>query len=285
MSRARDLSELTIYNSETATIGATGDYPTINAALEYYSKRAPVYKKEGIAVTLELQAGFVMSEQVLVRGIDFGWVTITGVDAQTTIANAALTIDFTTADYEFNSFPAFGVSKGGVLPRIGQLFIFDVAGVGGNKHGVMAIGAGSSADVLADCGVVNAGGRGIFASRGSIINASDANASGAGNHGIYAERVSIINAHRANASGASTYGVFASNGAAIDARVVDASGAGDSGIYALNGSTINARDANASGAGGVSFLVFSGSTINAQNSVGNTSISVNTLTSSGIIFR
>ena len=117
----------------TVTVGTGGDYPTINAAREYLSKLQPVYDSAGITATINLLSGFTMAEQVLVRGLDMGWVTITGADAETTITNTALTTDFTTADYGFSSYPAFGVSKGGVLPRIDQLFRFDVANVGGNK--------------------------------------------------------------------------------------------------------------------------------------------------------
>ena len=269
----------------TVTVGATGDFATINEALTHLSNLYPEYKNEGVTATIELQAGFVMSEQVLVRGIDFGWVTITGVDAQTTISNTALTIDFTTADYGFDSFPAFGVSKGGVLPRIGQLFIFDVAGVGGNKHGVMAVGAGSSADVLSDCGVVNAGSHGIFAYGGSKINAQDTDASGAGTIGILSTRGSTINANGVNASGAGLFGIRATRNSKINAQDTDASGAGTSGFDAVEGSTINARNADASGAGTNGFSVTLGSTISAATSTGTTNISINTLTSSGIIFK
>jgi len=98
------------------TVGTGGDYPTINAALEYLSKLQPVYDFAGITATINLLAGFTMAEQVLVRGLDMGWVTIAGADAETVITHTALTTNFTTADYGFNSYPAFGVSKGGVLP-------------------------------------------------------------------------------------------------------------------------------------------------------------------------
>jgi len=247
----------------TVTVGAGADFETINAALTHLSNFYPEYKNTGVTATIELQAGFEMAEQVLVRGIDFGWVTIIGVDAQTTINNTALTIDFTTADYDFGSFPAFGVSKGGVLPRIGQLFIFDVAGVGGSKHGVMAVGAGSNADILPGCGVVNAGEIGIYATRGASISADDANASGAGgSRGMYANTGSKINARDANVSGAAGNGIQANNNSTIDARDIDASNAGSSGIRVSNGSIISASGAT-----------------------GTTNIAVNTLTSDGIIFQ
>jgi hypothetical protein len=244
------------------TVGTDGDYPTINAALEYLSKLQPVYDFAGITATINLLTGFTMAEQVLVRGLDMGWVTITGADGETTITNTALTTDFTAADYGFDSYPAFGVSKGGVLPRIDQLFRFDVANVGGNKHGIMAIGAGSSADVLAGAGVNDAGTNGIYAAYGSTINASLADASGAGSYGIFAYRGSTINAYAADASSAGTNGIYASRGSTVNAEGADGSGAGANGIYATRGSTINASLAT-----------------------GTLSQAINTVTGDGIIFQ
>jgi hypothetical protein len=246
----------------TVTVGTGGDYPTINAALEYLSKLQPVYDFAGITATINLLTGFTMAEQVLVRGLDMGWVTITGADGETVITHTALTTDFTTADYGFDSYPAFGVSKGGVLPRIDQLFRFNVANVGGNKHGIMAVGAGSSADVLAGAGVNDAGTYGIYAFRGSTITAEGANASGAGTTGIYASRGSTITAEGVNASGAGTNGISAASGSTINAYAADASSAGTYGISAVDGSTINAYTAT-----------------------GTLSQAINTVTSSGIIFQ
>ena len=245
------------------TVGAGGDYPTIKAALEYLSKLQPVYDFAGITATINLLSGFVMAEQVLVRGLDLGWITITGADAETTITNTALTTDFTTADYGSNSYPAFGVSKGGVLPRIDQRFRFDVANTYSNKQGIMAVGAGSSADVLAGAGVNDAGTHGIIASRGSTINAEGADASGAGANGIIADDVSTVNAAGADASGAGYYGIFARGGSTINASSADASGAGNNGISAFRSSTINAEEANASGAEIYGISAVTGSTVNA----------------------
>jgi hypothetical protein len=267
------------------TVGTGGDYPTINAALEYLSKLQPVYDSAGITATINLLTGFTMAEQVLVRGLDLGWITITGADAETTITNTALTTNFTTADYGFDAYPAFGASKGGVLPRIDQLFRFDVANVGDSKLGIMAVGAGSSADVFAGAGVNDAGAHGILADRSSTINASGANTSGAGTYGIYATKGSTINADSADASGAGDRGIYAARGSTINAEGADASGAGNRGIVANDGSTINAEGADASGAGNRGIVANDGSTINAYAATGTLSQAINTVTGSGIIFQ
>jgi len=201
----------------TVNVGAGQTYTTINQALEYLSGFYPLYKQSGITATINLKAGFVMAEQVLVRGLNLGWITIVGEDAETIITHTALTTNFTGADYEFPSYPAFGVSKGGTSPRIGQLFRFNVEKVGGNKHGLMAIGSGSSADILVGKGFIGAGTYGIFAIVGAAIFADSANASNAGTYGVYADSSTIIAANRVNASNAGSSGIRAVGSSIISA--------------------------------------------------------------------
>src|SRR5690554_266710 len=102
----------------TVTVGNNGDFSTINEALNYLTTKYPAYKSVGnVKATIKLLSGFVMSEQVLVRGLNLGWIEIVGEDAVTTIERSALTSNFTIDDYNFNSYPAFGVSKGGKIGR------------------------------------------------------------------------------------------------------------------------------------------------------------------------
>ena len=262
----------------TVNVGAGQTYTTINQALEYLSGFYPLYKSNGVTATIRLLAGFVMQEQVLVKGLNLGWITITGVDAETNITHTTLTTDFTSADYGFSSYPAFGASMGGVLPIVGQLFNMNlgISGASSNKHGVMTVGAGSSASVMPGKGVKNAGNTGIYAHSGSTINANSANASGAGTYGIYAFSSSTINANSANASGVGTYGILAHSSSTINANSANASGAGNTGIYAFLGSTINANSANASEAGNTGIYAQLCSTINANSAnaseAGNTGI-------------
>ena len=176
----------------TVNVGAGQTYTTINQALEYLSGFYPMYKKSGVTATINLKAGFIMAEQVLVSGIDLGWITIVGEDAETIITHTALTTAFGGDNY-----PAFGVDKSGTSPVIGQLFRFNVEKVGGNKHGLMALGAGSSANVLSGKGFIGAGTHGIVAQTGSTISANGANCSNAGTHGILAQTGSIISANGA----------------------------------------------------------------------------------------
>jgi len=225
----------------TVNVGAGQTYTTINQALEYLSGFYPLYKTAGVTATINLKAGFVMNEQVLVSGLNLGWITIVGEDAETIITHTALTTAFN------GHYPAFGVDKGGTSPVIGQLFRFNVEKVGGNKHGLMTLGAGSSADVLGGKGFIGAGTYGIVAIRGSIINATGANASNAG-----------------------TYGFFASDGSTINAvsAIIQNQTTGTSRVRVQDGSHIEAAGINTTGG-----------TVPALNQT------ANTLTGSGIIYQ
>ena len=176
---------------QTINVGDGQTYTTINQALEYLSGFYPMYKKEGVTATINLKAGFVMDEQVLVSGIDLGWITIVGEDAETIITHTALTTAFN------GNYPAFGVDKGGTSPVIGQLFRFNVERVGESKHGLMTFGAGSSANVLPGKGFIGAGDYGICAVQSSTINANGADCSNAGSIGIYIVNGAIVNAQSA----------------------------------------------------------------------------------------
>ncbi len=245
------LGDTSLRENIKVTVGAGGDFPTINAAVFYLSRFTPDL---GVTAEVELRSGFVMSEQLFVEGLDLGWITITGVDAETVINEPSLTRAFD--DHK----PAFGVMNG-TLPTIGQLFIFSSKGsVDDGRSGVFAYSVGR-ANILEGCGVKNAGSIGIYADSGSTINAQGAIASGAGDYGIAASGGSTINAAGADATGAGTHGILAS------------------------GSTVNAIKADVSGAGDYGIAVYDGSTIRAMNATGTLNQAKNTVTSGGIIFQ
>ena len=247
----------------TINVGIGGDFPTINAALEHVvALYYPKYISGGNCprVTINLLPGFVMNEQVLVESLDLSWITITGEDDETIINRSALVQNY-GGGYFIESYPAFAALNGGFLPIIGQLFNMNTLGDGSKRHGVLAV-RNSNAIILRNCGVKNAGSRGITASYNSIINASNAIASGAGTSGIYAGTGSIINAAEANVSGSGSYG-----------------------IYAWCSGIINAFSVDASDAGTYGFTIQLGSIINARNAIGTLSQAANTVTRDGIIFH
>jgi hypothetical protein len=64
-------------NDITVTVGSTGDYATINEALEALSRTVPVYKSGGFNAEIQILTGTIISENIHVVGIDLGWITIT----------------------------------------------------------------------------------------------------------------------------------------------------------------------------------------------------------------
>jgi len=244
---------LNIKADKLLTVGSGGAYATINEALEEASKAYPLYKQGGYSVEIRLLAGFVMQEQVIVKGIDLGYITITGEDEETTIQRDTLTIN-TANEYDgVDRYSAFNAINA-TLPVIGQLFNMDASGEESTERsGIYAV-AGSKVNVLNGCGVKNAGQYGILVYKRSEAHIEGSIFSGAGSVGIYARSSSTINAGTADASNAGTYGIYALYDSTINAISADASGAGTYGIYAAYASTINAGYATVTSAGSVSIV-------------------------------
>lgn len=93
--------------SKTFTVGTGGDYPTLNKALESISSKHLEYRKSGLVVEVKLLSGFSLNEQVLLSGIDLGWIVITSTDSIVTIDRASLTTIFGKE----GKYPAFGAQK------------------------------------------------------------------------------------------------------------------------------------------------------------------------------
>jgi len=255
---------LNITVDKVLTVGSGGDYFTINEALEEASKAYPLYKQGGYSVEIRLLAGFIMQEQVIVKGVDLGYITITGEDDETVIQRDTLTVS-TANEYDgTNRYGAFNAINA-TLPVIGQLFNMDSSGGSGERSGVYAV-AGSKVNVLSGCGVKNAGQHGILAFKRSEAHIEGSIFSGAGHNGVYAHSNSIINAKSVDASNAGTYGIYAYDGSTINAKSVDASNAGTYGIYAYNQSSINADQATVTDAGSVSIVADSNSGVSALTS-------------------
>jgi hypothetical protein len=247
-----------IKSSIVYTVGSGGNYSTLNAALQDLSRNAPIYLLSGLTVTLQLLAGYVMAEQILVKGLNLGFVTIIGVDAETSITHTSLTTAFE------GSYPAFGVSCGGTLPFIAQLFRMSAGTVpGGNKHGVLAVGAGSNAEINPSAGVVDAGTYGLAVINGASVSAESASFSGAGSDGIFTSGSSNLHAPSITAIGAGGNGINVSDASRVNVSNANFSGATNDGVRASGASSINAQGADASNAGQRGVIATTGSNINA----------------------
>ncbi len=266
------------------TVGPGGDFGNLTDALAYLSERRPAYAPGGFVTEVRLLTGYQMAEQVLVSGANLGWLTITSEAAEVIISRGAL------ATQMGSSFPAFGVSDGGVLPRIAALFVMDGTGIAANRVGIYAHGTGA-ASVAANAGVKNAGAHGARIETGGQLAANGAIFSGAGEYGVYAAggtRAAISLADMTNAGG---MGIFATNGAIVHADQSVVTGCNQYGVRSVRGAIVNAYSVNArrNGPTGADttadFSIESGGTIVATAGTGGVSTAVNTVSAAGIIYR
>lgn len=285
---AKFTSELASEADVLFTVASSGaDFTNLNDAVKQASKlQNRPYIANGITVEVRMLAGFSMSEQILVDGIDLSFIKITQVDASTTIVRSALT---TSMDTRVPREPAFGVNNGGKLPIIAALFNMDTSGTADAQDGILATN-GSWAMIEDNVGgtaygITNAGGDGCSAQKNSHIVAhvtNFSNAVGSGfhagressidcslstatgcNYGIQAWRCSTVDAYSTtDLSGAITHAIYAHNRGEVDALAPDCSGAGSHAIYALSASTVNVANADATGAGGDGVRCQAGSTVN-----------------------
>lgn len=109
-------------NSFTLTVGAGGNYSTLNAALRGAARMRPVQGAGLSQCVIQLRSGFVLEEQVLLTdGSDLSWIKIISVDAEVTIDPAFINTYLSPAD---DSIPAFGAINNSKLPVIGCLFAY-----------------------------------------------------------------------------------------------------------------------------------------------------------------
>lgn len=96
-------------SNRTVTVGATGDYATINLALEALSRVVPAYTSGGFTATIEVASTYVEEEEIIIDGVNLRWITIVTEDGN------PMDLDPTTigsAGYWFT------VRNGGASPKI-----------------------------------------------------------------------------------------------------------------------------------------------------------------------
>ncbi len=239
-STIRVLNAVPRNQNETVTVGTGGDFATVTQALNYFYLSRPAYKTTSVRGTINLLAGFVLAEQVIADGMDFSNITIIGADAETDVTQSSLVINC-GSDYGVSAYPVFCARNGGRGPVINQLFDFDVNNPGGNKHGAMAVGAGSSLIFLPGAGVKNTGGYGMFSYLEGNITAEESIFTGVEFDAAYASRRSSISCRLSNLTNATVRGVYADENSQINAEKVDVSNSGSVGVLSDENSTVNAE--------------------------------------------
>jgi len=78
------------------------------------SRTIPAYKNNGFTAEISLLSGFVINEQVIVNGLDLGWINITSVDSVVTVDSAVFTSAISVGIYK----PIFCANKGATFPTV-----------------------------------------------------------------------------------------------------------------------------------------------------------------------
>lgn len=232
LSKSGSGSAGTIGANLTVTVGAGGDYSTINDALEYLSKFKPLYISNGFAATVSLLTGFVMTEQVICKGVDLSWITITGTGGSYSLTRSAL-----TTEVEHECYPAFAAIEGGKLPKLNAELVMDTSGTATNRYGIYVSGAGSSVNITASNGVSNAAGYSIYATNGAVVSAANCVASYSG-HGIGANNGATVYADGATATNCGGVGIVAWRASTISATDADVSSC-TTGVYSTDSSRVD----------------------------------------------
>ena len=252
--------KIPLNNNIIIKVGDDEEFKTINSAIEYLSRKYyPIHQKNNVTATIELQAGFIMKEQVIMENVDLSWITLVGVDSETIIDHTFLTIN----NIGLSAF--LGINS--KMINIGQLFNM----TGGAetttylfRRGIV-VSQNSSLLIKPGAGVKNAGYNGLLIIDSSNVVANEAIFTGAGIQNILCMN-SILSFKNGNASAGKNQGVYAHSGGKIIAT----------GANARLGASTNAND----------FVVnYGGEIILDANSIGGTAIAVNSLSSRGIIYK
>jgi len=256
------------------TVGSGGDFSTINEALDYIvNTYAPYARSNGqsLSVEIKLKSGFVMQEQVFVRGHDLSWITITAEDSEVNVDADYLT---TPLAYKY---PAFCAYEGGTLPVIGCLFSMINSDYG--KRGIFLY-KGARCYIKTECGFKNAD-INLELDRNCIAIGDYAYFDGALQYGILSER-SYISINNAKCRNCGDNGIYLIDSFAVipHANLQDC---GDNGLYCVASFAI-AYGSSASG-GQYGFKLAYGSIVNGYNSNGTVNVTPNTISANGIFLR
>ena len=264
----------------TKTIGVGGDFTTLNLAIDWYKKVI----SNGYRVTLQLMAGFVMQEQVMLNNVNLGFVEIIGTDAVTSIDGAYITNGIILDGELATMYPAF-YGYGSIMPVINHRFKFSSNISGGvNSYGIV-VRKNSYCKVLENKGFTNVYGVGIGVLEKSEANIEFAYFSGSGT-GCHISGASTVSARECKFDNCVNYGIFISTGSTLNFDNGSAVNCGSNGVSVMFGSFVNVHNSDLSGAGAHGIeLSFGGGTVFAYRTAGTLSQTANTITANGIIFK
>lgn len=233
------------------TVGPTGDYTTMNAALAAAKKYRPGYATKGITVEIRQEAEFVFAEQVFVVQDDLSYITVTSEGVTTNALGAEIVIQRDALisgnggqsnNWRTGIYPAWCAMRGAQLPFIRTLYDMDTSGTGEGTVGVY-IFENSKGVIARGAGVKNSGYRGLY------VDAGDA----------YVRATIWSGSGFAGGPEGTAAGIRGSNGSRVAARQVDCTNCND-GAY-FSDSFVTVSDGDFSDAAGVGLAAQAGAMV------------------------
>ena len=258
-------NESIVTKNKVVTVGANGDFPTINSALRYLSKFYPAYLDGGIECEVKILDGTIINEQIRLERIDLSHISITTDNADNTVQVDVTGWGGITHDTRGNK-PFFSAEYGARLPCIKCLFSCIVPEGGwvtqkytdesGNEvEANVAVGyfcnrgstgviagemtySGSTSQGLANVGFENFYDN-IIANNNSEIVLREAIARNAGRYGVMARHISRVSARSADITNCADTAAYADRSSMMDVRFADVSGS-NNGLQCFNTSNMTA---------------------------------------------
>lgn len=213
----------TYEESITVTVGGNGDYATIGAALTALSEKYPVYKAQGLPVTVKILSGTTINEQISVVGLDLSYITITAEDAEVPVNVDGFTDQGLNAhDLRSNAGAFIGGENAAGIPTVACLFK-----VSQNTSNIKVVG--------------------YFANRSSHGVVKDNSGFDGFYDGVISNNESSVTIRNGIARNNTRYGVHARHNGEVSARSCDITNNGMYGGYADRAANLDVREAIATG--------------------------------------
>ena len=211
------LDNITQDTSVVITVGNNGDYKTINEAIAYLSRKKLKYNNSGFKAEILLKSGFTISEQIFVKNIDLGFITISSEDEVvkadcTNFKQNVYEEPYGDSGYPVNSASIFTGYGNAVIPNINILVdMQNTTSAQAGTSGICLI-YGATGRIERKKGFVNSGSTGVFILEASRLYATDTIIKDSFGNNISCFRGSYILFRGGVATGSKTgYGVYLDN--------------------------------------------------------------------------
>lgn len=226
-----DAGTARVTGTSDVTINVPSDESTLQAGVNRAIEQ--VQPRDDVIVDVHIDSGHVIETGINLREGNYSYVRITADDSPVTVGSG-----FPTDTHLFH----YASNCWGPV-------VSCLVDAQGNCEEGLRVEDNSCAKVSVDCGVQNAGSRGIWARNSGKVDAPNTDFSGAGAEGVDAFRNSFINVFNADISDAAVDCVRGARSGMIDCSEATLTGAGQDAVRTSRNTQINVYRADCRNAG------------------------------------